>query len=102
MSIRETKEPNAWSTFNTQSLLGAALLGQQKYADAEPLLLKGYEGMKQRADKIPPQSKPRLADAAARLVQLYEATNRPDDAQKWKDELEKLKAAQPAAPATKP
>jgi len=28
--------------------LGAAILGQHKYADAEPLLLQGYEGMKQR------------------------------------------------------
>src|SRR5262249_25462419 len=29
------------------SVWGAALLGQGKYAEAEPLLLKGYEGMKQ-------------------------------------------------------
>ncbi len=27
-------------------MLGGALLGQKKYAEAEPLLLKGYEGMK--------------------------------------------------------
>jgi eukaryotic-like serine/threonine-protein kinase len=54
LAIREKKEPDAWTTFNGRSQLGGALLGHKRYADAEPLLLKGYEGMKQREDKIPP------------------------------------------------
>ena len=54
LAIRVKKQPDAWSTFNTQSKLGGVLLGQKKYADAEPLLLQGYEGMKQREAKIPP------------------------------------------------
>ena len=41
-------EPDTWTTFNTKSMLGGALLGQKKYAEAEPLLLKGYAGMKRR------------------------------------------------------
>ena len=55
-----------------RSMLGGALLGQKKYAEAEPLLLAGYEGMKARADKIPPQGKdpprrgPRPAHRAGR------------------------------------
>ena len=57
LTIREKLAPDAWSTFNTQSTLGEALLGQKKHADAEPLLIKGYEGMKQRAAKVPPQVK---------------------------------------------
>ncbi len=48
LAIREKTEPDLWSTFNTKSMLGGALLGQQKYAEAEPLLLAGYDGMKQR------------------------------------------------------
>ena len=55
LAIREKTQPDDWTTFNTQSLLGGALLGQKKYADAEPLLLKGYEGMKQREKTIPPR-----------------------------------------------
>jgi eukaryotic-like serine/threonine-protein kinase len=51
LAIREKKEPEDWRTFNTQSMLGGALLGQKKYADAEPLLLKGYEGMSQTVSK---------------------------------------------------
>src|SRR5262249_36844961 len=67
-AIVETTEPDAWTTFNTQSRLGAALLGQKKYAEAEPYLLRGYEGMKQRKDKIPTQYRSYLADALERLV----------------------------------
>ncbi len=48
LAIREKTQPDVWSTFNTKSTLGGALLGQKKYADAEPLLLTGYEEMKQR------------------------------------------------------
>jgi hypothetical protein len=46
---------HSWLTFNTQSLLGGALLGQKKYAEAEPLLVKGYEGLKTREKTIPKQ-----------------------------------------------
>jgi hypothetical protein len=59
---------DSWLTFNAQSLLGGALLGQRKYAEAEPLLRKGYEGMKQREKSIPPQGAPRLPEAADRLI----------------------------------
>src|SRR5262249_18165086 len=93
-TLRAKTEPNAWTTFNTQSMLGGALLGQQKYADAEPLLLKGYEGMKGREKTIPPQGKIRITEALERLVQLYEATGKKDEATKWRKELEATKAAQ--------
>jgi hypothetical protein len=64
------------------------LLGQQKYAEAEPLLLAGYAGMKQQAAHIPPGEKPRVAEAAERLTQLYTATGRPEAAAKWQKERE--------------
>ena len=38
LSIRQGLAPDDWSTFNAQVLLGAALLGQKQYANAEPLL----------------------------------------------------------------
>jgi hypothetical protein len=75
-------------------MLGGALLGQKKYQDAEPLLLAGYKGMKQRQDKIPPEAKMRLTEAVERLVQLYEKTDRKDEAAKWWKELEAIKAAE--------
>jgi tetratricopeptide (TPR) repeat protein len=57
LTIRETKLPDGWQTFDTRSLLGGALAGQKKFAEAEPLLVSGYEGMKQREAKIQASSK---------------------------------------------
>ncbi len=96
LAIREKTQPNAWQTFNTKSMLGGALLGQKKYADAEPLLLAGYEGMKQREKSIPPPRRFRIPEAIERLVQLYEAIDKKDDAAKWRKELGAIKAAQKA------
>jgi serine/threonine protein kinase/tetratricopeptide (TPR) repeat protein len=85
---REKIDSDSWLTFNTKSMLGAALLGQKKYADAEPLLLKGYEGLKKRERTIPPLVRTlRLTEAIERLVQLYEATGKADEADKWRKRL---------------
>lgn len=95
LAIREKKEPNDWRTFNTQSLLGGALLGRKKYAEAEPLLLKGYEGMKVREKTIPPQGNLRLPEALDRLIQFYTETNKPDEVKKWQAEKDKLPKPEP-------
>jgi tetratricopeptide (TPR) repeat protein len=99
LTIYEKKLPDDWRTFNARSLLGGSLLGQKKYVEAEPLLLSGYEGLKQHKDNItdssnplefwrfPEEKQPWLTDAQRRLVQLYEATNRPDQAAEWKKKL---------------
>ena len=86
--------PDDWRTINARSMVGGALLGQEKYAEAEPLLLSGYEGMKQRQDKIPQQGKPRVRETVQRLVQLYEATDRLDQAAEWKKKLAETDKAQ--------
>jgi tetratricopeptide (TPR) repeat protein len=91
LAIRQKTQPDAWTTFNSKSLLGGALVGQKKYADAEPLLLKGYEGMKQREKTIPATGVVRLTEAVERLVQLYEATGKKDTAAKWRKEREAIK-----------
>ena len=39
--------------FNAKTLLGGSLLGQKKYPDAEPLLLAGYEGIRERETSYP-------------------------------------------------
>jgi tetratricopeptide (TPR) repeat protein len=91
LAIREKAQPDFWSTFDTQSMLGGALLGQKKYGEAEPLLLAGYEGMKKREATIPPPARPRLAEAALRLVQLYEALGKKDEAARWTRERDAIK-----------
>src|SRR5262249_1564741 len=77
LTIREKAIPDNWRTFSTRSMLGEALLGQNKYQDAEPLLLKGYEGMKSREKTIQPQGKIRIPEALDGLIKLYSATSKP-------------------------
>ncbi len=93
LAIRENREPDAWTTFNTRALLGGALLGRKQYADAEQLLLQGYEGMKQRESEIPPAARVRLVEALERIVQLYEATGKKGKAEEWHPRLAEAKKA---------
>jgi hypothetical protein len=95
VAIRKTKESNAWRTFIAVSLLGEALRGQKKYAEAEPLLREGYAGMERREAAIDPASKIRLADAADRLIQLYLQMNKPDQVKKWQAERAKYPTVAP-------
>ena len=92
LAVLEKRIPDDWKTFSAQSLLGTSLLGQKKYSESEQLLLRGYEGMKQREDKIPAANKLRLKEALQGLVRLYEATGRTEEAAKWKRELEAREA----------
>jgi eukaryotic-like serine/threonine-protein kinase len=89
LAIREQQLPDSWLTSNAQSLLGETLLGQKKYAEAEPLLVKGYEGMKAREKTIPPEGSTRIPEALDRLIELYTALNKPDEAKKWRAERAK-------------
>ncbi|MFO0841490.1 MAG: serine/threonine-protein kinase [Gemmataceae bacterium] len=87
VATREQLMPKNWLYYNAQSMHGEALLGQGKNAEAEPILLKGYEGMKQREADIPASTKKRLREAAERLVRLCEATGRVEQAREWRAKL---------------
>ena len=69
-----------------------ALAGQKKFPEAEPLLVEGYSGMKDREAKLPPAAKTRLPKAIRRLVDHYTAWDRPEEAAKWRKELESREA----------
>ncbi len=99
LSIRKTWSDD-WRYFNAQSLLGAALAGQgrallatdqeaavRKFAEAEPLLTAGYDGMKQRQATIPPAYTAHLTEALQRLVDLYTGWDKPDQVAKWQAQL---------------
>lgn len=100
LTIREKSQPDAWTTFNTKSMLGGALLGQKKFAEAESLLMTGYEGLHQRETTIPARSKVYIPEALERLVQLYADWHaaEPDQgydakAAEWKGRLEEYHSA---------
>jgi len=65
--------------------LGTTRLQQKKYAEAEPLLLEAYAGLKQH------ELQSRASEAIERLVQLYEAWDKKDKAAEWRKKLEEQK-----------
>ena len=110
LGIREKVLADEWVLFNTQSMLGGSLVAQAKavtesdkesaskmLAEAEPLLTGGYQGMQQREAAIPPNARVRLTEALQRLVDLYTAWGKPDEAAKWQQKLEEAKAAEAQA-----
>jgi hypothetical protein len=87
----EADAPGAgWPVPYTMSLLGEALAGQKRYAEAEPLLVKGYDGLKAREKTIPPQGRARIPEALDRLIALYTALDKPDEVKKWQAERAKF------------
>src|SRR5262249_54643397 len=88
VGIREKNWPDRWNTFNAKAMLGAAQAGQKRYAEAEPQLLKGYEGLKARANQIPQQRRSRVTETGEELVKLYEAWGKPEAAAQWRKELD--------------
>jgi hypothetical protein len=94
--------------FPAESALGACLLEQKSYKEAERLLLSGYNGLLKSEDKSPAAitrqrasgRQSDLTEALERLVQLYEEWDKPNEAAKWRKKLEAAKAA--AKPASTP
>jgi hypothetical protein len=72
-------------------------MASKHYAEAEPLLIPGYNGLRERQAKIPAANKPRLEKAAERLIRFYEETAQPDKVAEWKQKLGELMKPAPQA-----
>jgi tetratricopeptide (TPR) repeat protein len=77
------KQPEDWKRYRAESLLGASLAGDKKYTEAEPLLLEGYQGMLARKDRMGAPDWYHLDRARERVVQLYQAWDKPAKAAEW-------------------
>jgi tetratricopeptide (TPR) repeat protein len=86
LDIREKTMPDHWLRWNAASLLGGALSGLGRYEEAEPLLIEGYEQMEPPTDV--PTAVTRKAEALARIVALYEAWEKPEEAARWRAKSE--------------
>ncbi len=75
---------NDWHTYEAATLLGRFLLLCKDYTGAETYLLQGYDGLKAREDSIPTRSRRRIAEAHARIVELYDAWGKPERAEGWR------------------
>jgi hypothetical protein len=90
VSFRESTElftkyiPEAWPSFVYRSKIGVALAGQQKFAEAEPILLESFAGFKARRASAPPEL---YIETIQAIIDLYEAMEKPDEAEQWRKAL---------------
>ncbi len=90
LTIRQQEMPDSWLTNNAQSILGRSLAAQERYAEAESLLLSGYQGLKEREETIPDPFKARVTEALDAIIELYEDWDKPETHGKWIDERHAL------------
>jgi eukaryotic-like serine/threonine-protein kinase len=84
LELDKKKQPDDWQRFRAESLLGASLAGEKKYAEAEPFLVEGYQGMLARKEHMGVPDWYHLDRAREWLVQMYEAWGKPEKAAEWK------------------
>jgi serine/threonine protein kinase/tetratricopeptide (TPR) repeat protein len=83
----ERAAPDSWGRYNCQSLLGESLVAQQKFDEAEPLVISGYGGMVERAATIAAGDRGDLTDAGRRIVAMYQDWGKLDKAAEWQQKL---------------
>jgi hypothetical protein len=79
LDLRTRTPTDPWLRYNAMSLLGGAVLGQGRHAEAEPLLLEGYEKMEPPADAAN-----RRSEALERVIALYESWGKPEEVAAWR------------------
>jgi len=94
LAIRERKLPTHWLRAETAGSLGEVLAQQKKFDDAEPLLLAGYDGIK---DNRAAPAEPRR-QAIQRLANLYQAWGKPEQAALWRTRLPSTTSRPASAP----
>jgi tetratricopeptide (TPR) repeat protein len=78
-TYRAVHPPGHWITAGAATDLGICLVALNRHAEAEPLLLEGYDGS-QRAPRFRKNDGPKALRA---LVDLYTALNQPDQARHY-------------------
>jgi serine/threonine protein kinase len=78
--------PGDWSQFHLMSVIGGALLGQRKIAEAEPFLIQGYAGLKEHEAIKNSGFDHWVVQAAERLIRYYEMTNQSEKARQVREE----------------
>ena len=84
LAILEKTAPDDPGVFQTRAWIGHNLWELNQYAEAEPLLLLGYKGLKERENRISGVAKYWLSVAVQDLARLYQATGKPDQAAEWR------------------
>jgi hypothetical protein len=75
---------DGWERYQAQTLLGAAVAGQNRFVEAEPLLAAGYEALVEHRATIPAESRAVVDQALAWIVELYQNWGKPEKASEWR------------------
>jgi tetratricopeptide (TPR) repeat protein len=95
---REVMEPGHALIANAMSFLGEALAGQGAFEEAEVLLIEGYEQLRDRAWQFSVAFRDRRRqESIQRLIDLYDAWDRPEQAARWRTALTELSPGAAAA-----
>jgi hypothetical protein len=86
--IREKSAPDSWKRYRNESLLGASLAAQRRFAEAEPMLLAGYRGLKAQIASVPFEYRSGIDQTAQRILELYESWGKPEQAAEWRATLQ--------------
>jgi len=115
-AIWERSHPDLWERYRAAFLLGESLAGQgrslrasdaaaaaAKYAEAEPLLLSGYEGLNARRNTMPHAGREKyIPESLRRIVALYQSWGQEEKAKAWKDKLMNTGVDKPKAKESSP
>lgn len=83
-TIREKALAAGWHHYACMSEIGEQLVQQAHYREAQPLVLLGYQGMKDHEGSANLSDQAALRQAATRVVGLYESWGKPDQAEVWR------------------
>ena len=72
LTIFEKTWPDTWRRYQAQSIWGATLAAQGRFAEAEPVLLSAFKELVQRDGTIPASDKSATQQAESRVARLYE------------------------------
>jgi serine/threonine protein kinase/tetratricopeptide (TPR) repeat protein len=95
LAIREAKQSGGWPTFAARCKVGACLLEQERYLEAEPLLLSGWAGLLDLAQSQPDRTLHNELKVTSRfLVKLYKDTSRTNEMAQWNQRLVELEKSE--------
>jgi tetratricopeptide (TPR) repeat protein len=75
--LRRAKSVDHWRTASAQLLLGGALLGLDKFEEAEPFIKAGFELMNKQTDRVTTEGKRRQKEVLNCITRLCQAKGLP-------------------------
>jgi tetratricopeptide (TPR) repeat protein len=103
-SVAEYSQPDPaiFDVFRAEHQLGVALLGQDRFAEAEEHLLTAFTGADAMARRVMPIAKYFLPLVRDDLVRCYDAWGRKDKADRWRSKFPSAEPEKQASPAPPP